>query len=53
MSGYHKRVFEPFPVHTLKRVDRPTTLIMDDKVQRVDERESGFSKLPRSRAAGH
>ena len=47
MSGYHKRVFEPFPVHTLKRVERPTTLIMDDKVQRVDERESGFNKAAR------
>jgi hypothetical protein len=47
MSGYHKRVFEPFPVNTLKRVERPTTLIMDDKVQRVDERESGFNKAAR------
>jgi reductive dehalogenase len=47
MSGYHKRVFEPFPVHTLKRVERPTTLIVDDKVKRVDERESGFNKAAR------
>ncbi len=47
MSGYHKRNLEPFPVHSLKRVDRPTTLIQDDKVQRVDERESGFNKAAR------
>jgi reductive dehalogenase len=47
MSGYHKRVFEPFPVHTLKKVERPTTIIQDDKVQRVDERESGFNKASR------
>jgi len=47
MSGYHKREFETFPVHKLKRVQRPTTLILDDKVQRVDERESGFNKAVR------
>jgi hypothetical protein len=47
MSGYHKRDFETFPVHTLKRVDRPTTIIHDDQVQRVDERESGFNKAVR------
>jgi len=38
MSGYHKRDFESFPVHTLKRVDHPTTKILDDQVKRVDER---------------
>ncbi len=48
MSGYHKRRnVDPFPVHTLKRVDRPTTLIFDDQVKRVDERESGFNKAVR------
>ena len=38
---------DPFPVEKLKRVDRPTTLIMEDRVQRVDERESGFNKAAR------
>jgi 3-chloro-4-hydroxyphenylacetate reductive dehalogenase len=47
MSGYHKRDFETFPVHTLRRVERPTTKIIDDQVQRVDERESGFNKAGR------
>jgi reductive dehalogenase len=47
MRGYQKRNPEPFPMHRLKRVERPTTLIMDDKVQRVDERESGFNKAVR------
>lgn len=45
MSGYHKRTyngFEPFPVHTLKRVDRPTTIILDDQVKRVSEATNGF-----------
>jgi len=44
MSGYHKRDWEPFPMDTLRRVDRPTTLIDGEKVQRVRERESGFMK---------
>jgi ferredoxin len=47
MSGYHKRSFEPFPVHTLKRVDRPTTVILDDQVRRFDEREQGFNRASR------
>lgn len=47
MSGYLIRDTDPFPVHSLKRIERPTTLILDDKVQRVDERESGFNKAVR------
>jgi 3-chloro-4-hydroxyphenylacetate reductive dehalogenase len=47
MSGYHKRDFETFPMHTIKRADRPTTLILDHQVQRVDERESGFHRAAR------
>jgi hypothetical protein len=38
---------DPYPVGSLKRVDRPTTLIHDDRVQRVDERESGFMRAGR------
>jgi reductive dehalogenase len=38
---------DPYPVHTLKRVDRPTTKILDDQVKRVDERESGFMRAGR------
>jgi len=44
MRGYEKRNPEPFPIHRLKRVDRPTTPIMDDKVKRVDERERGQNR---------
>lgn len=47
MRGYEKRSPDPFPVHRLKRVDRPTTVIHDEKVRRVDERESGFNKAAR------
>jgi reductive dehalogenase len=38
---------DPFPVEILKRVDRPTTAIKEDTVQRVDERESGFNRAVR------
>ena len=47
MSGYHKRVLENFPMDSIKRVDRPTTIIEDTKVKRVDERESGFNRAAR------
>ena len=37
---YKGKVYvDPFPVEKLKRVDRPTTLIMEDRVQRVVEIE--------------
>ena len=38
---------DPFPVHRLRRVDRPTTGIIHDQVRRVDERESGFNRARR------
>lgn len=44
---------DPFPVGTLKRIDRPTTLVMEDKIQRVDERESGFNKAFRGLYGPH
>ena len=47
MSGYHIRGLDTFPMHTIKRVDRPTTIIHDDEVRRIDERESGFNKAGR------
>ena len=36
----------PFPVHRLKRVDRPTTIITDN-IQRVDSRETAFARAAR------
>lgn len=38
---------DPFPMHALRRVDRPTTLIHDDQVKRTDERETGFNRASR------
>ena len=49
MSGYHKRDPETFPVKRLKRVDRPTTFIDDNKVQRISECDSGFMLARRGR----
>jgi len=44
MGGYLKRDWETFPVHKLTRVDRPTTVINEGKIQRVRERQAGFCK---------
>ncbi|MGD0658163.1 MAG: reductive dehalogenase [Syntrophorhabdales bacterium] len=47
MSGYHKRSPEPFPMHKIRRVDRPTTEIRDGLVPKVRELDSGFMKARR------
>jgi reductive dehalogenase len=47
MSGYHKRDLDPFPMHKIKRVEWPTTKILEDQVQRFDEREHGFHRAGR------
>ena len=38
---------DPYPVEILKRVDRPTTKINEDQIQRPDEREHGFARARR------
>ncbi len=35
---------DPFPVHRIKRVDRPTTSIKEEEVSPVDERRGGFHR---------
>jgi len=45
--AFNSKKVDSYPVEFLKRVDRPTTLINDDEVQRVDERESGFMRCRR------
>jgi 3-chloro-4-hydroxyphenylacetate reductive dehalogenase len=47
MSGYYTRNPEPFPFDALKRVDRPTTKIFEEKIIRTDERETGFNRCTR------
>jgi 3-chloro-4-hydroxyphenylacetate reductive dehalogenase len=41
-TGSYRGGHGPYPDHVLKRVDRPTTLINDEAVARVDERHGGF-----------
>jgi hypothetical protein len=38
---------DPYPLEVLKRVNRPTTAVKEDKVPRLDERESGFNSALR------
>ena len=47
MRGYEKHNPDPFPILRLKRVERPTTVIMEERVQRVDGRENGFNRAAR------
>jgi hypothetical protein len=51
--AFNSKKVDPHPVEALKRVDRPTTLINDDEVQRVDERESGFMQCRRGDFGPH
>ncbi|MBK8597837.1 MAG: reductive dehalogenase [Holophagales bacterium] len=44
---------DPFPVHRLKRVDRPTTWINEEEIRRVDERDGGFHRAGRGEYGGH
>jgi len=38
---------DPFPAWALKRLERPTTVIHDDDIRRVDERDGGFVRSSR------
>jgi reductive dehalogenase len=42
-----RRIPDPFPAHKLKRVDRPTTIIHEEQIARVDERDGGFQRAGR------
>ena len=44
MGGYLKRNWETFPMKQLKRVDEPTTRIIEAQIKRVSERQAGFCK---------
>jgi len=45
--AYNIKKLDPYPEELLKRVDDPTTMVKEDEVQRVDERESGFNRALR------
>jgi len=44
---------DPFPVHTLDRVDRPTTLIRTSRIKRRDERTGGFYRAGKGDFGDH
>lgn len=43
MSGYHKRARETFPMHKIKRIDRPTINIHEEQIKRTHEADHGFN----------
>ncbi|MDP6179982.1 MAG: hypothetical protein QGG48_08845, partial [Desulfatiglandales bacterium] len=45
--AFNGKKLDPYPVEVLRRVERPTTLINETDIQRMDEREHGFSRLAR------
>lgn len=45
--AFNTQRVDPYPVEILKRIDRPTTTVRIDEVERVDERESGFNRALR------
>lgn len=47
MRAFNHKRLDPYPMEILKRVDRPTTLVREEDIQRVDERESGFNRALR------
>ena len=47
MRAFNSRRLDPYPVEGVKRTDRPTTIVNEDEVPRVDERESGFNRALR------
>jgi len=44
MRAFNTNRTDPYPVHILKRVDRPTVMIEEEKTKRVDGRNSGFNR---------
>jgi reductive dehalogenase len=39
---------DPFPMHLIKKVDQPTTVVNENEIKRVDERDGGFQRASRS-----
>ncbi len=47
MSGYLRREWETFPMHKIKRVDRPTIEIQEEEIPRIHEQDHGFNRALR------
>ena len=53
LRAFNTNRLDPYPVHILKRVDRPTVLIKEEEVKRVDGRDSGFNRADRGEFGPH
>ncbi len=51
--SYDGTKLDAYPLEVLKRVDRPTTFIDEENIQRVDEREHGFNRARRGDYGPH
>jgi len=51
--SFNMKRLDPYPVEIIKRVEKPTTLIKEGEVERVDERESGFNRAGRGDFGPH
>ena len=47
MRAYNTQRLDPYPAESIKRNDLSTTIVKEDEVPRVDERESGFNRALR------
>ena len=53
LRAFNTNRVDPYPVHILKRVDRPTVMIKEEEVKRVDGRDSGFNRAARGEFGPH
>ena len=47
LRSFNTKKLDPYPVEIIKRVERATTRVNENEIQRVDERESGFNRATR------
>lgn len=45
--AFRTKRLDPYPLELLRRVDRPTTAVLEHQIPRLDERESGFNRALR------
>ncbi|MBW2139194.1 MAG: hypothetical protein JRH06_16800, partial [Deltaproteobacteria bacterium] len=44
LRSFNTTQLDPYPMHVLKRVNRPTIRVDEEKIDRVDGRYSGFNR---------
>jgi len=53
LRAFNTNKLDPYPVEILKRVDKPTTVVLESEIPRLDERESGFNRAHRGDFGPH